>query len=150
MGESRSPESPDRRYWDASGKPGAVQDSKAGKDSFGDSSSGVRTHFWSSEGLIGEGRKSRKPRKRLASEASRMRVVGDIGLEQTPNLPTETDSVDSECAHLCATPEIANFVAESGRAAVWDQLPRELQQRLASLPPDVIAALHALFSTATE
>jgi hypothetical protein len=28
----------------------------------------------------------------------------------------------------------------------WDQLPEEVRQRLASLTPDMIAALHALFS----
>jgi hypothetical protein len=75
-------------------------------------------------------------------------LMGDEGLEPTADYPTIPHEGLRPCAHLCANPEIAAFVAESGRAAAWDQLPREFQRRLASLPPEVLAALHALFSGA--
>ncbi len=47
---------------------------------------------------------------------------------------------------MCAISEIPLFVVESGRLAVWDQLPEEVRRRLASLTPEVLAALHALFN----
>jgi len=47
---------------------------------------------------------------------------------------------------LCAVGEIPAFLRESGRVAAWDDLPENFRRRIASLPPDVLAALHALFS----
>jgi hypothetical protein len=57
------------RTW--SGESRSCRDSDPEKDSFRDSSSGVRTHFWSSEGLMWGTQKSRKPRKHLVAEAPR-------------------------------------------------------------------------------
>ena len=53
-----------------------------------------------------------------------------------------------QCAHLCAVLEIPAFVRDSGRIAAWNRLPEDLRQRLASLPPEVLAALQALFGGA--
>jgi hypothetical protein len=62
-------------------------DSGPCRDSFRDSSSGVRTHFRPSMGLIRGSQTSKKPRKHFVPEASCGRVVGDIGLEpMTPSL----------------------------------------------------------------
>ena len=72
--------------------------------------------------------------------------VGDIGLERKQVLPTKTADTEPECAHLCAVGEIPAFLRESGRVAAWDDLPENFRRRIASLPPDVLAALHALFS----
>jgi hypothetical protein len=56
-------------------------DSRAGKDSFGDSSTSLRTHFLPSTGLICGSRKCKKPQKILVFGAPCGRVVGDIGLD---------------------------------------------------------------------
>ena len=46
---------------------------------------------------------------------------------------------------MCAISEIPPFVVESGRLAVWDQLPEDVRVRLASLTPEMLAALQVLF-----
>jgi hypothetical protein len=76
--------------------------------------------------------------------------MGDIGLELPRVLSSKAASVESECAHLCAVGEISAFVRESGRIAAWNGLSEDLRQRIASLPPEVFAALHALFNGATR
>jgi hypothetical protein len=72
--------------------------------------------------------------------------MGDEGLERTGVLPSETPFVVSECAHLCATVKTPSFVAENGLAVAWERMSPEFQRCLSSLPPEVLAALHALFS----
>ena len=72
-------------------------------------------------------------------------LVGDEGLERTADFPADSHEVPQQCAHLCAVLEIPAFVRESGRIAAWNRLPEELRQRIASLPPEVLAALSALF-----
>jgi len=72
-------------------------------------------------------------------------VMGEEGLEQTRSSPGKTAKHDSECAHLCAVGEIPAFVRDLGRSAAWNELSEDFQQRIASLPPEVLAALSALF-----
>jgi hypothetical protein len=72
--------------------------------------------------------------------------LGDEGLEPIADYPTIPREGLRPCAHLCATAEIPGFVAENGLAAAWERISPEFQRRLASLPPEVLAALHALFS----
>lgn len=83
-----------RTPWLASGaaqsNPGTARDSRDRRDSFRDSSSGVRTHFRPSTGLICGCPKSKKPRKHLVAEAPCQRVVGDIGLEHPTNTTGKT------------------------------------------------------------
>ena len=73
-------------------------------------------------------------------------IMGDIGLELPRFLSSKTASVESECAHLCADREIPAFVTESGRIAEWGELNEDFRWRIAALSPEVLAALHALFS----
>ena len=77
-------------------------------------------------------------------------AMGDTGLELPRVLSPKTTSVELECAHLCAVGEIPAFVCESSRIAAWNGLSEDLRQRIASLPPEVLAALHALFNGATR
>ena len=71
--------------------------------------------------------------------------MGDEGLERTADFPADSHDVPQQCAHLCAVMEIPAFVRESGRSAACYELPEDFQQRIASLPPEVLAALSALF-----
>lgn len=74
--------------------------------------------------------------------------MGDEGLERTAGFPADSHEASHQCAHLCAVLEIPACVRESGRIAAWNRLPEDFRRRLASLPPDVLAALEALFSGA--
>ena len=74
--------------------------------------------------------------------------MGDEGLGRTADFSADSHEVPQQCAHLCAVLEIPAFVRESGRIAAWNRLPEDFRRRLASLPPEVLAALHALFSDA--
>lgn len=72
-------------------------------------------------------------------------VVGEEGLEQG-KFPSGNRAIDpSVCAHLCADLEIPALVRVTGRIAEWDGLPEDLRRRIASLPPEVLAALSTLF-----
>lgn len=74
--------------------------------------------------------------------------MGDEGLERTADFPADSQEGPHQCAHVCAVLEIPAFVRDSGRIAAWNQLPEDFRRRLASLPPEVLAALQALFSGA--
>lgn len=72
--------------------------------------------------------------------------MGDEGLERTADFPADSHDASHQCAHVCAVLEIPAFVRESGRIGAWNRLPEDFRRRLASLPPEVLAALQALFS----
>jgi hypothetical protein len=76
------------------------------------------------------------------------RELGGEGLERTADYSTISRGAAYECAHLCAAEEIPGFVEENGLAAAWERLSPEFQRCLATLPPEVLAALEALFSGA--
>jgi hypothetical protein len=74
--------------------------------------------------------------------------VGDEGLEGTTSVPVKTERAASDCAHNCVIDEAPAFVAGTGQLAAWADLPPAMRQTLASLTPEMIAALQALFNGA--